>query len=475
MGAVYRARDPRFDRDVAIKVLHEQFQRDPGVVERFKSEAVIQAKLNHPHIVSVLDFVADERHLAIVMEHVDGVSLDELIAQCAQPMEVQRAARLMEQLLVAMGYAHKRGLVHRDIKPSNVLVHCLDGQEYAKVTDFGIAKILGSEKLRTATGAKMGTLAYMSPEHVRSPKAVDARSDVYSLGVVLYELLTGRIPFEADSEYELMRQIVEDPVSAWSRPAGEVPGGLRGVVLRAMSKQASDRYATCEEMSRALREAVQGRAAVAAAAVPVAGEGPGQPKPVVPSPRASIRDSALDPVPAVASGGRSKTPWVVVAGVVLAAMAVVGVMESRRSQAEAERRQAEMDRRRIEEQAATERREAERRERAAAREAEERSRRQAAEYEAALARQAARPPGRWPETAERRISSADLGGLTKTELRLMRNEIYARHGRAFRSEDLRAHFSAQPWYRSSGRESVQLSPVELANVDTILRAEKRQP
>ena len=246
MGVVYRGRDPRFDRDVAIKVLHEQFRRDPGVVERFKSEAVIQAKLNHPHIVTVLDFVAVDRYLAIVMEHVDGQPLDGLLAEAGGALEAERAVRLIAPVLLAMGFAHRRGLVHRDLKPSNILVQRLDDVEFAKVTDFGIAKILGAEKLRTATGAKMGTLAYMSPEHVRSPKQVDARSDVYSLGVVLFEMLTGRVPFDAESEYDLMRQIVEQPPGAEARAL--LPPSLAPAVERALEKDPSRRPQSCEEL-----------------------------------------------------------------------------------------------------------------------------------------------------------------------------------------------------------------------------------
>ncbi|MCL4818299.1 MAG: protein kinase [Vicinamibacteria bacterium] len=256
MGSVYRGRDPRFDRAVAIKVLHDQFRHDPGVVERFKSEAVIQAKLNHPHIVSVLDFVADDRHLAIVMEHVEGVALDGLIAESAGALDLERVARLMDQVLMAISYAHKRGLVHRDIKPSNILVQRLDDQEFGKVTDFGIAKILGSDKLRTATGAKMGTLAYMSPEHVISPKSLDLRSDIYSLGVVLFEALTGSVPFDAESEYELMRQIVESPVERALEKVPADSAGLQGVLGRALAKRPADRFESCDEMAGALRRSL---------------------------------------------------------------------------------------------------------------------------------------------------------------------------------------------------------------------------
>jgi hypothetical protein len=252
MGAVYRGRDPRFDRLVAIKVLHSHFLRDPGVVERFKAEAVIQAKLSHPHIVTVFDFVAQADTLAIVMDLVDGLPLDELIERGKGPMAMDRAVRLMDQILSAMGYAHQRGLVHRDIKPSNILVLSVEGQEFAKVMDFGIAKILGSEKLQTATGAKMGTLAYMSPEHVRSPKHVDVRSDVYSLGVVLYEMLTGQVPFDADSEYELMRQIVQDDPRDIGQLPSRVGPALGGVVRKALAKDPAARFQSCTEMRQAL-------------------------------------------------------------------------------------------------------------------------------------------------------------------------------------------------------------------------------
>jgi serine/threonine-protein kinase len=251
MGAVYRGRDPRFDRPVAIKVLHPQFQRDPGVVERFKAEAVIQAKLNHPHIVTVLDFVAEPGALAIVMEFVDGLPLGNIV-EAKGALAIDRTVRLVDQVLSAMGYAHKRGLVHRDIKPSNILVQSIEGEEYAKVMDFGIAKILGSEKLRTATGAKMGTLAYMSPEHVRSPKHVDARSDIYSLGVVLFELLTGCVPFDAETEYELMRRIVQEAPPDPRSLTASLPEALTAVVARALAKDPAERYHSCEEMRRAL-------------------------------------------------------------------------------------------------------------------------------------------------------------------------------------------------------------------------------
>ena len=247
MGRVYRARDPRFDRMVAVKVLHPHLASSPELARRFTAEAVIQAKLRHPNIVAVYDFVADGETLGIVMEFVDGRSLEKVISDEGGPLAPERCVALMAQVLSAMAYAHGQGLVHRDVKPSNILVETISGEEHAKVMDFGIAKILGDDKLRTATGAKMGTLAYMSPEQVKSPKNVDARSDVYSLGATLYEMATGRAPFDAGSEFELMQRIVGEEPVAPSRIVAAISPGLDRIVLRAMARRPEDRYSTCEQ------------------------------------------------------------------------------------------------------------------------------------------------------------------------------------------------------------------------------------
>ena len=252
MGTVYKGRDPRFDRAVAIKVLHPQFQRDPEIVERFKSEALIQAKLNHPNIVTVFDFIATDDTLAMVMEYVEGKPLDQVIDECHGPMDPARVVELMRQILSAMGYAHEQGLVHRDIKPSNIAIQRVGDDEVAKVMDFGIAKILGSEKLKTATGAKMGTLAYMSPEQIKSPKNVDARSDIYSLGAVLYEMLTGQLPFEADSEYELMKRIVSGDVRLFAHTTDTISPQLQFTLERALDKAPSARFPSCADFRMAL-------------------------------------------------------------------------------------------------------------------------------------------------------------------------------------------------------------------------------
>ncbi len=280
MGTVWKARDPRFDRLVAIKLLHPHLVRSPGVIERFKMEAVIQAKLQHPHIVNVYDFVHEGDVAAIVMEHVEGQALDAVIAgRHGQSLPVPWCVEIMEQVLAAMGAAHDQGLVHRDLKPSNILVRSLSTGPHAKVTDFGIARVVGSERLRTATGATMGTLSYMSPEHVRSPKYVDARSDIYALGVVLFELVTGHLPHEADTEFELMAQIVSTPAKRAIMVAPGIPRALDAVIQRALAKEPADRFQDCDAMRRALGAVKESAAAPPAMAPPRAAPAGPDPSP----------------------------------------------------------------------------------------------------------------------------------------------------------------------------------------------------
>lgn len=252
MGSVYRCRDPRFDRQVALKVLHPHFQRNPDVIVRFKTEAVVQAKLSHPNIVTVYDFLADDSGLAIVMELVEGESAERLV-ETRGPLSIGRGLRLFEQVLGAIGYAHEKGLVHRDLKPSNLLIQRADDQEIAKVVDFGIAKIVGSDRQKTATSAKLGTLAYMSPEQVRSPRAVDLRSDIYSLGASLQQLLTGGLPFDGESDYEVMRAILEADPTPPSIEGQPLPARVDRAIRKALLRDPDQRFQSCGEFLDALR------------------------------------------------------------------------------------------------------------------------------------------------------------------------------------------------------------------------------
>jgi serine/threonine-protein kinase len=233
MGTVYRGTDTRLDRPVAVKVLHPHYARDAEVRQRLRAEARIQAVPNHPNIMPVYDFVAEEDRLCLVLEYAGGRTLEAVIREETGPMPYSRCREILCHVLAAVGYAHSRGVIHCDLQPSNAMLRQLRGQTIVKVMDFGVAKILGMDKPRTATDAKIGTLAYMSPEQVRTGKLADARSDIYALGVTLYEMATATLPFDGDSEYALMEAIVQGKPRAPTTFCPGVPPGFESVILRA--------------------------------------------------------------------------------------------------------------------------------------------------------------------------------------------------------------------------------------------------
>ena len=250
MAAVWRARDARLARLVAVKILRDHLARDPQFLERFQREAVAAASLTHPCIVSVFDTGVDDATCFIVLEYFEGQSLAQHLASKG-PLEATRTAELMLPVLTALGVAHSAGLVHRDVKPANILV----GPDHrVKVADFGVAKAAQSGHDLTRTGAILGTVAYLSPEQVQGSE-VDARSDVYSAGVVMFELLTGRLPFHAESDVAtaLMRLTVDPPSPRDLR--GGIPRELEAVVLRAMARDPSARFPTAEAMRAAVERA----------------------------------------------------------------------------------------------------------------------------------------------------------------------------------------------------------------------------
>ncbi|HEY3353932.1 MAG TPA: protein kinase, partial [Polyangia bacterium] len=276
MGIVYGATHERLGNPVAIKVLPANLAGDPELMARFEQEARVQANLRHPNIVGVHDFVSDGQTFAFVMELVEGRTLADVIAQQGGPLPLARVLELTIPILNALGYAHGQGVVHRDIKPSNIMVARVGAEEVVKVADFGIAKAMGSAR-RTATGAMMGTLLYMSPEQLRGEKDLDARADLYSLGIMLYEMVVGRLPFECDTEYGL---ITAHLTQAPARPRAvrpELPEALEAVLLKALAKDRAARFASTAELRGALEQAAEAVARVPPAAPPAR---PAAPRPV---------------------------------------------------------------------------------------------------------------------------------------------------------------------------------------------------
>jgi eukaryotic-like serine/threonine-protein kinase len=257
MANVYLAEDEELGRRVAIKILNDRHASDESFVERFRREAKNAAGLSHPNIVSVYDRGEAEGTYYIAMEYLEGRSLKErIVGEGALP--IAAAIEVTRQILRALNFAHARGIVHRDIKPHNVLLAQDgpgDGEPRFKVTDFGISRTTTSQM--TEAGSIVGTAQYLSPEQARGA-AVDQRSDIYSVGIVLYELLTGRLPFTGDTPLEIAMKHLSEIPKPPSELRPEIPADLDMVVLRALAKDPEDRYESAQEMERELARVAGG-------------------------------------------------------------------------------------------------------------------------------------------------------------------------------------------------------------------------
>ncbi len=242
MSSVYRAHDTLLERDVALKIIHEHYVDDEEYVERFRREARAVAQLSHPSIVTVIDRGDAEGRHFIVFEYVDGRNLKQLIEESG-PLPIRRALELTLETARGLAFAHERGIVHRDVKPQNVL---LNGDGRAKVTDFGIARSVDIEGV-TQAGTVLGTSNYISPEQA-SGEPVDLQSDVYSLGVVLYELLAGDLPFPGESFVAVALKHVNEPPPSLLERRPDVPLRVAAVVERALRKEPSERFPSMREL-----------------------------------------------------------------------------------------------------------------------------------------------------------------------------------------------------------------------------------
>ena len=256
MAEVYLGSHLSLDRQVAVKVLHSYIEEDPGLLARFQREAKVVAALRHPNIVQIFDFDATEGHPYIVMEYLKGPTLSTYLRNLHERNEripPHQVARLLKALTSALDYAHEQGVIHRDIKPGNIMLHGkaneialdqpLTSDVEAILTDFGLVRIEHAAS-QTASGMVSGTPSYMSPEQARGDKT-DHRTDIYSLGVVLYEMLAGRVPFEADSTMSVMYMQINEPPP----PIPGVSLPVQMVINRALAKNPDDRYQTCREMA----------------------------------------------------------------------------------------------------------------------------------------------------------------------------------------------------------------------------------
>jgi eukaryotic-like serine/threonine-protein kinase len=260
MAEVYLAHDQLLNRPVALKALFPEYAREPSFVERFRREAQAAANLNHPNIVAIYDWGQEDGTYFIVMEYVEGRSLRDLIRSEA-PLDPNQAAEISAEIASALGFAHKSGVVHRDVKPGNVL---LTRTGTVKVTDFGIARAGTSDGL-TQTGSVMGTATYFSPEQAQG-LPVDGRSDVYALGVVLYEMVTGVAPFTADSPVSVAYKHVREEAVSPSERNPDVPPDLEVIISTALAKDPESRYPTADDMRADILRFRRGRPVLGAPA-----------------------------------------------------------------------------------------------------------------------------------------------------------------------------------------------------------------
>ena len=252
MATVYKAYHPRLDRYVAIKMLHEAFQEDKNFLARFEREAQIVARLEHPHIVPVFDFDEYNGRPYLVMKYIEGQTLKAVLD--AQPLTMDDILKIIPPVASALDYAHEQGVLHRDIKPSNIIIDT-NGVPY--LTDFGLARMAQLGESTLSQDVLLGTPHYISPEQAMGNRDLDARTDLYSLGVVLYELVVGRVPFSADTPFAIIHDHIYRQLPKPSAINPEITPEVDAVLEKALAKSPADRYASATEMINAFRAAAE--------------------------------------------------------------------------------------------------------------------------------------------------------------------------------------------------------------------------
>jgi len=331
MGAVYKAEQPEMNRFVAIKILHSRYITRADLVSRFRREARAMSQLSHPNTARVFLYgQLEDGACYFVMEHMEGRNLAQSV-RAEGPMQPIRAVDIMIQVCGALEEAHQAGIIHRDLKPENVFLTAQGGiSDFPKVLDFGLAKVTERQMrpgslILTQQGMVFGTPEFMSPEQARGEE-LDARSDIYSLGIILYEMLTGKLPFDAKQPMEYInRHIHATPIALAERaPDRKFPSGLGDVIMKALAKKREDRYESAMSFGQALRDAVGGKIVSGAMrAMPRPSQTPPADAPAPVAPPVVDAPRSIGPRAAPAS----KLPWIVLAiGIGLAVVGAVALV-----------------------------------------------------------------------------------------------------------------------------------------------------
>ena len=454
MGTVYYGEQTKLQRPVAIKVLHNNLTANPQFRDRFVNEAMILAQLNHPNIITIFDLLEKEGDFFIVTEYVQGDTIDNVMKNIRSPFNVHRALNIFSKTLNAFNYAHGKGIIHRDIKPSNIM---LDQNDNPKILDFGIAKILQSDLNLTKAGTKMGSLFYMSPEQVTGTD-VDHRSDIYSLGVVLYELLTNSLPYnlKSDTEYEIMEAVVHQLPVSISSFRKDVPENISAVVLKACQKDPASRFQSCEEFKQALSNTgfkFEEHSAFNPQITMILNQSAN--RTVYQSPQHYGSQGYTAPQ----KNNINKTLFLLLAIVIVLGGIFVFYIFQNSSDVIISETKKEVNSQQTTNKQNTTQQNTQTQNQVPPSQEKKR-------YNSSY-------PGDYPECSERYLTAYDVEGKSKYELSIMRNEVFARHGYIFRKNmDMKRHFESQSWYNPQYYDvTSMLSEIENYNVKLIQRYE----
>jgi serine/threonine protein kinase len=493
MGIVYLGEQTNLNRKVAIKELNSGLTENPQFKERFINEARILAKLSHPNIVTVYDLISDGGRFFIVMEYIIGENVSEYIIRNRAAFELKRCINIFKHILSAFSYAHSEGIIHRDIKPSNII---LQQNDVPKILDFGIAKITNLNMGMTKTGTKMGSVFYMSPEQVMGEN-VDKRTDVYSLGITLFEMLTGSLPFnvDTDSEYKVQTKIVNEPLPSVRYYNPRLPEQIDLIIAKATAKRIQDRFSGCEEFYYALENNFTGISAPVSQKTVYSGNqaGTGNQRPDAtrqvafqPQPAQSYQNKTVAVSPPVQSAprnypaGKKKTnPLVYILPIVFVFLIVGGIgiyylffMDDTKPPFDDKlNKNAKLD---VNDELKQKEDELKKREKEIEDEMNQFKDDAGKNNGSGSERRNSSVPGLYPEGSTRYLTDGDLIGKSRYDLKIMRNEIFARHGYIFKSNpDMVEYFNNQSWYTPRYYDvTSMLSNIEQANVKKIQTYEK---